>query len=108
VGSSVRPMDVVSQSVDHMIKVHFSSAFTPYLEERDLAVPDNVGSLGGLFAMLVERFPEWGEEVTQDGETPDLDLLIAVNGELSSTLSGLNTPLKADDRVEFHLLLTGG
>jgi hypothetical protein len=35
-------------------------------------------------------------------------LLIAVNGELSSTLSGLNTELKPDDRVEFHMLLTGG
>ena len=91
-----------------MIQVHFSSAFAPYLEERNLAVADDVETLGRLFAMLVERFPEWGEEVTQDGKTPDFNLLIAVNGELSSTLSGLNTPLKPDDRVEFHMLLTGG
>ena len=91
-----------------MIQVHFSSAFAPYLDERDLEISDDVETLGALFTMLIERFPEWGDEVTQDGTMPDFNLLIAVNGELSSTLSGLNTALKANDKVEFHMLLTGG
>jgi len=91
-----------------MIQVHFSSLFVPYVGERDLAVNVDVGTLGDLFELLIERFPEWRDEVTQDGHTPDYNLLIAVNGELASSMSGLATRLQPDDRVEFHLLLTGG
>jgi len=91
-----------------MIYVHFSSAFAPYVGDRELVIDSEIKTLGDLFALLIDRFPEWGEEVTQDGQTPDYNLLIAVNGELASTMSGMATPLRPEDRVEFHLLLTGG
>ena len=107
-GADICPVVVIEQGIMVMIHAHFSSAFTPFVGERDVDIDDGIKTLGELFELLVDRYPAWGEEVTQDGQIPDFNLLIAVNGVLSSTLSGLDTPLHSGDRVEFHLLLTGG
>ncbi len=91
-----------------MIYIHFSYAFLPYVGTRDMEIEDEITTLGDLYRLLGTRFPEWAEEVGMEGNTPDYNLLTAVNGQLSSSLSGVDTPLKDGDRVEFHLLLTGG
>ena len=91
-----------------MIYIHFSYAFMPYVGTRDLEIEEEIATLGDLYLLLGTRFPEWAEEVGLEGNTPDYSLLTAVNGQLSSSLSGVDTPLKDGDRVEFHLLLTGG
>ena len=91
-----------------MIYIHFSYAFLPYVGTRDLEIEEEIATLGDLYLLLGTRFPEWAEEVSLEGNTPDYNLLTAVNGQLSSSLSGINTPLKGGDRVELHLLLTGG
>ena len=91
-----------------MIYIHFSYAFLPYVGTRDLEIEEEIATLGDLYQLLGTRFPEWAEEVGLEGNTPDYNLLTAVNGQLSSSLSGVDTTLKDGDRVEFHLLLTGG
>lgn len=91
-----------------MINVHFSTAFLPMIGTRNLNVEEEVATLGDLFVFLSWKYPEWGEEVSIDDGIPDYNLLMVVNEQLSSSLGGLDTPLHHNDRVEFHLLLTGG
>lgn len=101
--------DVCSHNgLNTMIYIHFSYAFLPYVGTRDLEIDQEVSTLGDLYQLLGNRFPEWAEEVGLEGNTPDYNLLTAVNGQLSSSLSGVDTPLNDGDRVELHLLLTGG
>jgi len=91
-----------------MIHVHFSSAFLPQIGAQDIEITEKISTLRDLFAYLSTRFPDWAEEVGLEGDTPDYNLLTAINGQLSSSLQGLETSLHDGDRVEFHLLLTGG
>ena len=107
-GTDFLPVDVTNGNRNYMINVHFSTAFLPQIGTRYLSIEEEVATLGDLFALLSSQYPDWGEEVSIDDCVPDYNLLIAVNGQLSSSLGGLDTPLHHNDRVEFHLLLTGG
>jgi molybdopterin converting factor small subunit len=91
-----------------MLHLHFSSAFLPQIGMQDIEITEEISTLRDLFAYLSARFPDWAEEIGVEGDTPDYNLLTAINGQLSISLQGLDTAFKDGDRVEFHLLLTGG
>jgi len=91
-----------------MLHVHFSSAFLPQIGAQDIEITEGISTLRDLFAYLSIHFPAWAEEVGLEGDTPDYNLLTAINGQLASSLQGLDTPFHDGDCVEFHLLLTGG
>ncbi len=67
-----------------------------------------VPSLGALLHALAARYGREFEQWVLDGDRVGRAVIVLVNGRDSRHLSGLDTPINADDQIAIFPMIAGG
>lgn len=91
-----------------MITVRFFSLFRSVPTNEPLSLDGVPSDIASLITELIESYPDLEEELfTPEGEL-ERYILISINDRAITADKGLQTELKAGDRVDFYLVLGGG
>ncbi|PYB68219.1 MoaD family protein [Thermoplasma sp. Kam2015] len=90
-----------------MVTVRYYATLRPVTKKKEETI-DGVDTVSDLLEKLNEEYGEDFRKQMYDGQSLFKNVIILVNGENITTIKGLDTEIKDDDRIDLFPPVAGG